>query len=80
MSQNPYQRWHAVAMNAAKAAGFVLAHHFGNLERIDEKGPGDLVTIADKEAEAVILEILRREAPDHTILAEESGQIGRAHV
>lgn len=66
-----------IATEAALAAGAVLQSYFGNLETIEEKGrPGDLLTAADKAAEAVILEILHRHFPDHAILAEESGQIG----
>lgn len=66
-----------IATEAALSAGAVLQSYFGNLETIEEKGrPGDLLTAADKAAEAVILEILHRHFPDHAILAEESGQIG----
>jgi myo-inositol-1(or 4)-monophosphatase len=66
-----------VANTAALAAGEVLQACWGKLESIVEKGrPGDLVTEADKQAEAVILEILRQNFPEHSILAEESGQFG----
>lgn len=66
-----------IATEAALAAGTVLQSHWGKLDQIEEKGrPGDLVTVADKEAEAVILDVLQRHVPDHPILAEESGQIG----
>ena len=66
-----------VATEAALAAGAILQAYWGNLEAIEEKGrPGDLVTEADKAAEAAILQILHRHVPDHKILAEESGQLG----
>ena len=66
-----------VATMAALAAGEVLQACWGKLESIVEKGrPGDLVTEADKQAEAVILKIIRQHFPDHSILAEESGQFG----
>lgn len=66
-----------VATLGAQAAGTVLQYYWGNLENIREKGrSGDLVTEADKAAEAVILEVLRRHVPDHGILAEESGSLG----
>jgi myo-inositol-1(or 4)-monophosphatase len=66
-----------VATEAALAAGEVLQACWGKLESIVEKGrPGDLVTEADKQAEAAILEVLRRHFPKHAILAEESGQFG----
>lgn len=66
-----------VATEAALAAGAILEAYWGNLDTVEEKGrPGDLVTVADKEAEAAILAILQRHFPDHAILAEESGQLG----
>ncbi len=66
-----------IATEAALAAGAVLQGYWGNLGAIAEKGrPGDLVTEADKAAEAVILDIMRRHLPSHSILAEESGQLG----
>jgi len=66
-----------IATLAATTAGNVLLKYQDNLKAITEKGrPGDLVTEADKEAEAQILELLQRHVPDHAILAEESGQLG----
>ena len=57
-----------VANTAALAAGEVLQACWGKLESIVEKGrPGDLVTEADKQAEAVILEILRQHFPEHSM-------------
>jgi myo-inositol-1(or 4)-monophosphatase len=68
-----------VATEAALAAGTVLQTHWGNLSNIREKGrPGDLVTEADKSAEAAILEVLRNHVPEHSILAEESGKFDNA--
>ncbi|UBF24858.1 inositol monophosphatase [Kovacikia minuta CCNUW1] len=66
-----------VATEAALAAGVILQDYLGNLAEIEDKGrPGDLVTEADRAAEAAILKVLDRHVPDHTILAEESGQLG----
>ncbi|MGA7932419.1 MAG: inositol monophosphatase family protein [Kovacikia sp.] len=66
-----------IATEAALAAGVILQDYLGNLETIEEKGrPGDLVTEADKAAEAAILKVLHRHVPEHTILAEESGRLG----
>jgi myo-inositol-1(or 4)-monophosphatase len=77
-SQQQLSEYLEVAAAAALAAGEVLQACWGKLESIQEKGrPGDLVTEADKQAEAVILEILRRHFPEHSILAEESGQFGQ---
>ena len=67
-----------IATEAALAAGAVLQGYLGKLENaITEKGrPGDLVTAADQASEAEILSILRRHFPQHSILAEQSGQLG----
>jgi myo-inositol-1(or 4)-monophosphatase len=66
-----------VATVAATTAGEKLKSYLGNVTSVVTKGEaGDLVTEADKAAEAVILNILHRYLPDHAILAEESGRIG----
>lgn len=70
-----------IATEAALTAGAVLQSYTDKLTDIEivEKGrPGDLVTAADKAAEAAILEVLHRHVPEHAILAEESGQLGDA--
>ncbi|HET6562872.1 MAG TPA: inositol monophosphatase [Marmoricola sp.] len=41
-------------------------------DEIAEKNPGDLVTVADREAEVRITEVLRREHPDALVLGEEA--------
>ena len=67
-----------IATEAALAAGAVLQNYWGNLSQIEEKGrSGDLVTNADRASEAVILEIIQRHFPTHSILAEESGSLGQ---
>lgn len=66
-----------IASEAAMAAGTVLQKNWGKLENIEEKGHSDnLVTEADKQAEAEILKVLNRHLPEHAILAEESGRLG----
>jgi myo-inositol-1(or 4)-monophosphatase len=69
------QNYLEIAKVAAYAGGVVLRKYWGKLQQIEEKQPGDLVTIADRESEAVVLEIIRRHFPEHSILAEESGEI-----
>ncbi len=77
VSERDLQRYLEVATEAALAAGAVLQTYWGKLEHIEKKGrPGDLVTEADKAAEAVVLDVLTRHLPDHPILAEESGSLG----
>lgn len=68
-----------IATESVMAAGVVLQTYWGQWEAIEitEKGrPGDLVTAADREAEAAIFKVLQRHVPHHSILAEESGQLG----
>ena len=66
-----------IATEAVMKGGVVLQEHWGKINSIEEKGrPGDLVTEADKKAEAEILKVLGTQVPSHQILAEESGIIG----
>lgn len=68
-----------IASEAAQQGGAVLKSYWGKLEGVEEKGrSGDLVTVADKESEAKVLEVLQRHSPDCGILAEESGVLGNA--
>lgn len=63
------------AVNAAHAAAAILqahARHRGDLI-IDKKAQNDLVSQADREAEAAIIETLREQTPNFGIVAEESG-------
>jgi fructose-1,6-bisphosphatase/inositol monophosphatase family enzyme len=41
-------------------------------EQIDEKNPGDLVTVADREAEELLTDALTRAHPDALVLGEEA--------
>ncbi|MEE4356825.1 MAG: inositol monophosphatase family protein [Desulfococcaceae bacterium] len=59
---------------AAYKGGAELRHYFGNLSRIDKKGEIDLLTEADLASEKVIIDSIRERFPDHSVLAEESGQ------
>lgn len=69
-----------IATESVLAAGAVLKERWGKLNNIQEKGrPGDLVTEADKLAEAEVLKILNRHLPEHQILAEESGALGNTN-
>jgi myo-inositol-1(or 4)-monophosphatase len=87
MSQPPslpdLQNWLEVATEAALAAGDIINKYRGNLGEIQDKGRakdrrGDLVTVADREAEAQVIEILQRHFPNHSILAEETGKYGNS--
>lgn len=77
-SPSDLQTWLEIATEAALAAGAEIFSLWGKVLQIQEKGrAGDLVTEADRQAEAIILEIIKRRCPDHAILAEESGQLGQ---
>lgn len=74
---HPLQIFLDIATEAALAGGAILQGYWGKLAAVEEKGrPGDLVTQADKDAEAAVLKVIQRHFPDHAILAEESGQVG----
>lgn len=64
-----------VAVAAARAAGAVLHQKLSEQRTINFKDRDhmDLVTDADKAAEAAVLKVLSAQVPDHGILAEESG-------
>jgi myo-inositol-1(or 4)-monophosphatase len=64
----------AVMMVAARAAGEIIRGHYlsESLEVKKKSAQGDLVSSADLEAEAKILEILRRSFPGASMVAEES--------
>lgn len=62
------------AIRAAKAAGGLLRRSFAKEIRVDYKGDLNLVTEADRAAEAVIVRTIRRRFPNHRFLAEEGGE------
>lgn len=62
-------------VETARRAGDVLRHHSSREKHVELKGQRDLVTVADKESEALIVGAIRDTYPDHRILAEESGAL-----
>jgi myo-inositol-1(or 4)-monophosphatase len=58
-------------IKAAREAGSLLMDNFERGIRIEFKGKYDLVTEADRQAEALIVDLIRKRFPDHDILAEE---------
>ncbi|HNP37275.1 MAG TPA: inositol monophosphatase family protein [Woeseiaceae bacterium] len=67
-----------VAVMAARRAGDTLIRKMKNLEKlnIEEKGPNDYVSDADKAAEQAVIGTVQKHYPDHAFLAEESGASG----
>ncbi|HLH78060.1 MAG TPA: inositol monophosphatase family protein [Candidatus Binataceae bacterium] len=66
----------AVALKAARAAGKIHLARFQHISIASKSNFLDLVTEADREAEARIIAIIGRAFPGHAILAEESGLNG----
>ena len=57
----------------AKQAGSILIQHFGKISSIERKSTDiDLLTIADTDSEAYILDRIKTTYPQHHIIAEES--------
>ena len=65
-------------MELAREAGAILRERFGTALTVEQKGPADLVTEADRLSEAHILRRIRERYPDHDILAEEAGLQARS--
>ena len=64
----------AFALALAARAGEVLMDRYERLERIDYKSARDVVTEADHQSEALILDGIRSRHPSDAILAEETGE------
>jgi fructose-1,6-bisphosphatase/inositol monophosphatase family enzyme len=64
----------AVAALLRRTATEIILPRYRNLETADirEKGPGDLVTIADTEAELLLTPLLRKLAPGSVVVGEEA--------
>jgi len=59
----------------AREAGSLLMEYFRQQLRIEYKGDADLVTVADRQSEALILERIRQQFPGHDVIGEEGGRI-----
>jgi myo-inositol-1(or 4)-monophosphatase len=66
-----------VMQRAVRKAAPRLRRDFGEVEQlqVSRKGPADFVSMADKRAEATIVDELRNARPDWGLLLEESGEI-----
>jgi len=60
-----------VAIETAIEAGELIMEYYKKENRVEWKGKGDPVTIADKESQLVITENLKRNFPDDILLGEE---------
>lgn len=64
----------AVAMEAAYRAGKRTLAYFNTGVAVDRKSDNTPVTVADREAEALLRQIILARFPDHAILGEEEGE------
>jgi myo-inositol-1(or 4)-monophosphatase len=66
-----------VMVDAARKAGRSLVRDFGEVEnlQVSHKGPADFVSAADRRAEQILREELKRVRPTWGLLMEESGEI-----
>ncbi|AIN62795.1 inositol-1-monophosphatase [Providencia stuartii] len=66
-----------IAIRAVRKAGNHIAKSYETPDnvQITQKGSNDFVTNVDREAEHLIIEVIRKSYPDHTIITEESGEL-----
>jgi histidinol-phosphatase len=63
-----------VARRAVKAAAEAALPHFRTGVAVEKKSDASPVTIADRQAEAAMLAVIRAAFPEHAVLGEETGQ------
>src|ERR1022692_3136282 len=59
----------------AREAGRLVMGYFRQHVKIEYKGDVDLVTVADRESEALILERIQQQFPGHDVMGEEGARI-----
>ena len=59
----------------AREAGALLMDYFRQRVKIEYKGDVDLVTVADRKSEALILDRIRAQFPGHDVIGEEGSRI-----
>jgi len=66
-----------IMIKAAERAARSLSRDFGEVEnlQVSRKGPANFVTAADKRAEEIIYEELKKARPTYSFLMEESGKV-----
>ncbi|MBI3476266.1 MAG: inositol monophosphatase [Acidobacteria bacterium] len=75
MTSNDFQALVVPMQAMAREAGGLLMSYFDRHIKIEYKGDADLVTIADRKSEALILERLRAQFPTHDVMGEEGTRI-----
>lgn len=66
-----------IAVRAARKAGNLIARTYETPDAVEasQKGSNDFVTNVDRDVERLIVEVIRKSYPQHTIIAEESGEL-----
>ncbi|BAE75047.1 Inositol-1-monophosphatase [Sodalis glossinidius str. 'morsitans'] len=66
-----------IAIRAARKAGNFIAKHYETPDAVEasQKGTNDFVTNVDREAERLIVEVIRKSYPQHAIIGKESGEL-----
>ncbi len=64
-----------VALQAASEAARVLKAACEREKVVEHKSPLELVTETDRQVEAMIVDIIRKEFPEHSVLGEESPRV-----
>jgi len=62
-------------MEIARAAGALVMDHFHKRVKVEYKGDVDLVTVADRQSEGLILKAIRARWPNHDVVGEEGARI-----
>lgn len=68
-----------IGIRAAREAGKVITRNIDRIPtlKVDRKGRNDFVSEVDQAAEVAIVDCLKSSFPDHGMLTEESGEIGK---
>jgi len=66
-----------IAVRAARKAGNLIAKNYETPDAVEasQKGTNDFVTNVDRDAEHLIIDVIRRSYPQHTIISEECGEL-----
>jgi len=75
---SPDPKFLATAIEAVVRAGEMQRAHVGSDLHVEKKGSIDLVTEVDLAVERMFREMIANRFPDHSVLAEEMGEIGAA--
>jgi histidinol-phosphatase len=77
MTTHAFRSYLDFAVDAAWQAGRLTLAHFQTELDVLWKGDNSPVTIADRQAEALLRRLIERQYPDHAIVGEEYGELAR---